>query len=151
MATSHEFTARLEWKQGGTGVAWGNHTVHLEGRPSLEVSAAPAYRGDPSRHNPEELLLAAVASCQMLTYLALASRKNIAVVAYRDQATATLAMVDGRMRIRAVALRPEIEIGPGASRVDAERLVESAHQGCFIANSVSCAVDIAATVTQAPA
>ncbi|MBM4267771.1 MAG: OsmC family peroxiredoxin [Deltaproteobacteria bacterium] len=147
MATSHEFTARLDWQQGGEGVAWGNHVVQLDGRPSFEVSAAPAYRGDPSRLNPEELFLVAIASCQMLTFLSLASRKGVSVRTYHDEATATLALVDGRMRIRSVTLRPHIAIEPAMSNEEAQRLVESAHRGCFIANSVSCEVLIEPTIS----
>lgn len=140
MATTHEFHAHLAWQGGGQGVAWGNHRLEWEGRPPVEVSAAPQYKGDPARANPEELFLGAVASCQLLTYLALAPRAGVTVVAYEDRASATLALVDRKMRIAAVTLRPRITVAPGTDVAKARQLVDAAHDGCFIANSVNCPV-----------
>ena len=138
MAT-HRFTGRLAWKKGESGVSMGNHRVEFEGRPTLEVSAAPQYRGDPSKLNPEELFLASLASCQMLTYLALASRAGVELIAYEDQPEATLAIAERKMRVTEVVLRPRITIA-GGDEAKARSLVDSAHDGCFIANSVACPV-----------
>jgi organic hydroperoxide reductase OsmC/OhrA len=140
MATQHRFEARLTWRKGGEGVAAGNHRVELAGRPPLEMSAAPQYRGDPSRLNPEELFVAALASCQALTYLALAGRAGVDVLAYEDRAEGTLAIADKKMRMTEVVLRPRITVAPGTDEAKARDLVEAAHAGCFIANSVACAV-----------
>jgi organic hydroperoxide reductase OsmC/OhrA len=147
MATEHRFDARLVWRKGASGVAASNHHVHFEGRPSVELSAAPQYKGDPSRLNPEEIFLASLASCQMLTYLALAARAGIDVVAYDDAAEAKLAIVDRRMRIAQVTLRPRIALAPGQDAEKARALIDAAHTGCFIANSVSCTVEIAPEIT----
>ncbi len=141
MAT-HQFHARLAWRKGEAGVASGNHRVELENRPALEVSAAPQYRGDPSRVNPEELFLAAVASCQLLTYLALAQRAGIDVLAYDDAPEATLAIAEKKMRITEVRLRPRITLAAGADQAKARALVDAAHDGCFVANSVACRVAV---------
>ncbi len=140
MATAHEFTAHLEWRKGAGDLAWGNHRMSFAGRPSIEVSAAPQYRGDPARLNPEELFLASLASCQMLTYVSLAGRAGLEVLAYEDTPRATLAIADRKMRITEVLLRPRITLAAGQDQEKARALVESAHGGCFIANSVSCAV-----------
>jgi organic hydroperoxide reductase OsmC/OhrA len=150
VAKTHEFTGEVVWRKGGEGVARGNHTVTFAGRPALEVSAAPQYQGDPTRLNPEELFLAAVASCQMLTYLALAPRTNVDVLSYEDRPTATLAIVDRKMRIQAVLLRPRITIG-SQDESAALDLVEKAHEGCFVANSVSCEVRVEPTVVRSGA
>ena len=99
MATQHSFRARLVWSKGGQGSELGNHRVEFGGRPALEISAAPQYRGDPSKLNPEELFLASLASCQMLSYLALASRAGIEVLAYEDGAEATLAIAERAGRL----------------------------------------------------
>jgi organic hydroperoxide reductase OsmC/OhrA len=139
---THTFRAHVEWRAGGEGVAAGTHRVTFEGRPPLEVSAAPQYKGDPSRVNPEELFLASLASCQLLTYLALASRAGIGVVGYEDRPEATLAMKDRRMRVTEVLLRPRITIVAGSDAAKAGQLVAAAHDGCFIANSVACEVRI---------
>lgn len=146
MGTEHRFDARVSWRKGATGVAAASHLVHFEGRPSIEVSAAPQYRGDASRINPEELFLASLASCQMLSYLAFAGRAGIDVVAYEDAAQAKLAIVDRRMRVAAIALRPRITLAPGQDAAKARGLVESAHASCFIANSVACPVEVEAEI-----
>jgi organic hydroperoxide reductase OsmC/OhrA len=140
MATQHSFHASLSWKKGGTGLTLGNHRVEFEGRPALEVSAAPQYRGDPTKLNPEELFLASLASCQMLTYLGLANRAGVDVLAYEDRADATLAIADRKMRITEVVLRPRITIAASSDPAQARALVEAAHGGCFVANSVGCTV-----------
>jgi organic hydroperoxide reductase OsmC/OhrA len=140
MATKQQFHAHLTWKKGREGVEVGNHRVEFEGRSAVEVSAAAQYHGDPSKLNPEELFLASLASCQMLTYLALASRAGSDVLAYEDGADATLAIADRKMRITEVVLRPRITISGSADEAKARSLVEAAHDGCFIANSVACTV-----------
>jgi len=140
MATKHSFHAHLVWKKGGEGGNAQNHRVEFENRTALEVSAAAQYRGDPTKLNPEELFLASLASCQMLTYVALAARAGIDVIAYEDRPEATLTMADRRMRITEVVLRPSITLAAGSDEAKARAMVESAHQGCFIANSVACAV-----------
>jgi organic hydroperoxide reductase OsmC/OhrA len=140
MAAIHQFEGQLTWRKGGSGVTTGNHSVTFAGRPALALSAAPQYRGDPARLNPEELFVAAVASCQALTYLALASRAGLDVLAYDDHPTGTLAMADKRMRITEVVLRPRVVVAAGSDEAKARALVEAAHEGCFIANSVACAV-----------
>jgi organic hydroperoxide reductase OsmC/OhrA len=150
MARTHEFTGELVWKKGADGVARSNHTVTFGGRPPFEVSAAPQYQGDPTRLNPEELFLTAIASCQLLTYLALAPRSQVDVVRYEDRATAVLAIVDRKMRIQTVILRPRITID-GADEAAALDLVEKAHDGCFIANSVACEIQVEPTVVRSGA
>ena len=115
----------------------------------LPMSSAPGFSGDPARMNPEQLLVGAVSACQALTFLALAARKQVAVVGYEDDAEGTLEMVDGKLRISRVVLRPRIALegvpdDAGAadmlSRVRV--LVDRAHQACFIANSVLARIDI---------
>jgi organic hydroperoxide reductase OsmC/OhrA len=139
---THSYEARVTWQTGGEGVAAGNHRVEFEGRPAVEVSAAPQYRGDPTRLNPEELFVAALASCQLLTYLALARGAGVAVRRYEDRAVGTLAIADRKMRMTEVLLRPRITVGAGSDEGKARELVDKAHDGCFIANSVTCAIRV---------
>lgn len=154
---THHFTAHLTWRSAGrsagrpgaTGPAAGTHQVAFEGRPPVEVSAAPQYRGDPSRLNPEELFVAAIASCQLLTYLALALRAGVTVLAYEDRPQGTLAIADRKMRMTEVLLRPAITVAADTDPAKARELVEAAHDGCFIANSVACAVRVEPTITLA--
>src|SRR4029453_7052829 len=95
---------------------------------------------DPTKLNPEELFLASLVSCQMLTYLVLASRAGVGVSAYEDRAEATLTMADRGMRITEGVLHPRITIAAQADENKPRALVDAAHEGCFIANSVPCAV-----------
>jgi organic hydroperoxide reductase OsmC/OhrA len=138
MPTKHSFRAHLVWSKRPDGA--GTHRVEFENRPALEVSAAPQYRGDPTKLNPEELFLASLVSCQMLTYLALAARAGVSVSAYEDRAEATLTIAERRMRITEVVLHPRITVAPTADENKALALVDAAHEGCFIANSVACEV-----------
>jgi organic hydroperoxide reductase OsmC/OhrA len=139
---THTYEARLTWLAGGEGITAGNHRLEFDGRPGVEVSAAPQYRGDPMRLNPEELFVAALASCQLLTYLALARGAGVTVRRYEDRATGTLAMADRKMRMTEVLLHPCITVAAGSDEGTARSLVDKAHDGCFIANSVACAVRI---------
>jgi organic hydroperoxide reductase OsmC/OhrA len=141
------FVSHLEWsgsQQGPTrdpATFSRNLDVTLGGL-NLPMSSAPGYRGDPQRFNPEQLFVAALSACQALTYLYLAARSGIAVVNYTDQAEGRLSLVDGRMRMGAVTLRPRIVLERDHDREQALALVDQAHQGCFIGNSVSTPVRI---------
>jgi organic hydroperoxide reductase OsmC/OhrA len=105
--------------------------------PPLAMSSAPAFRGDGSRVNPEVLLVSALSSCQALTYLFLAARAGVAVTAYADDAEGHLGIVDGKMRVSRVTLRPSITLAANADQAKAEALIEKAHDQCFIASSVT--------------
>jgi organic hydroperoxide reductase OsmC/OhrA len=111
----------------------------------MHSSAAAEFRGNAALPNPEELLVAALANCHMLTFLALAARKGIVVDRYEDRAEGTLATnSEGRMSVTVVELHPKVTFGPGAT-VDGETLKELHHQshlGCFIAASVKTSVTV---------
>lgn len=148
------FTCHLDW----TGAAAGptldaarfsrDLTVSFEAGvngaapPPIAMSAAPGFKGDGSRLNPEVLLVSSLSSCQALTYLFLAARAGVAVTAYRDDAEGHLGIVDGRMRVSRVTLRPEVTLAPDADQARAEALIEKAHEQCFISSSVTTRVTI---------
>lgn len=114
------------------------HVWRFEGGAEVAASAAPAYRGDPSLVDPEEAFVASLASCHLLTFLAIAARDGLVVEAYDDDAEGTLAKnEEGRLAMTRVVLRPRIRFGgeaPGADVLD--RMHAKAHAECFIANSV---------------
>ena len=107
------------------------------------MSSAPGFRGDPSRANPEQLFVAALSACQALTYLFLAAKNGIRVAGYTDDAGGRLGVVDGRMRMARVTLRPRILLEPGSDETRALELAAEAHRNCFIGNSVSTPVEVA--------
>lgn len=144
--SAHRFKHTLTWTgadQGSTKDLRSysrNYEIRYEDRPAIAGSAAPAFRGDTSRVNPEELFLGSISACQMLTYLALAAKAGIEVTAYEDTGEAELGPVDGNWKITKIILRPRITISTGNS-AEAREIVEKAHEGCFIARSVSCPVE----------
>lgn len=122
-----------------------DHTVWLENGHTLLNSSAPAYFGNPQASNPETLLLAALASCHMLTFLAVASKRGYTVIDYADRAIGVLGKnADGRSAITHCTLNPRIaftgEKQPTAE--DLEKLHDSAHRNCFIANTLGCTITI---------
>jgi organic hydroperoxide reductase OsmC/OhrA len=137
---THRFEGLLTWRPGAVGPAAGTHRIEFAGRPALELSGAPQYGGDATKLNPEELLVASLASCQLLTYLALATRAGLQVLTYDDAPVGTLAMVDKKMRIAEILLRPRVTVAAGGDVEAARVLVERAHDHCFIGNSLACAV-----------
>ena len=144
------FIAHLEWTGAAKGPTRDPATFSRDLNVSVDamtlpMSSAPSYRGDPSRANPEQLFVASLSSCQALTYLFLAAKNGVAVVGYTDDAEGRLGVVDGRIRMSRVMLRPRITLEAGANETRARELVAKAHEGCFVANSVSAPVEVAPT------
>lgn len=115
------------------------HEVRFGGGQILAFSSAPEFRGDTERVNPEEALVAALSTCHMLTFLAIASRKRFVVDSYDDAAVGVMTKNEqGRLWVSKVTLRPEVRFG-GEKQPSAEEIAamhHSAHENCFIANSV---------------
>jgi organic hydroperoxide reductase OsmC/OhrA len=153
MAKEHSFAARLTWSgaaKGPTRTYSGysrDYVVEIEGKPPLEGSSAPAFRGDPARHNPEDLLVAALSGCHLLWYLNLCADAGIEVVGYVDEASGTVARKDGMVRFTEVTLRPRVTIAAGDPE-QAKALHAQAHAECFIANSVNFPVRHEAVIEQ---
>jgi organic hydroperoxide reductase OsmC/OhrA len=152
----HVFPCRLVWtgsERGGTTSYAGysrTYRVDFVGKPSIAGSAAPAFRGDPALHNPEDLLVAALSACHALTYLAVAAKAGVVVVGYEDDAVGTMAPVGGVMKFVEVKLKPKVIVAAGSDVAKAVALHEQAHGGCFVANSVNFPVTNEPSVTVAP-
>lgn len=151
---THEYAAALTWTGNhGNGTAqyddYGREfSVRMQGKPELLGSADPGFRGDASRHNPEDLLLVAISSCHMLSYLALCARHRISVLAYADDATATMALsADGSGRFTSATLHPRVVVQDASQVERAMALHERAHALCFIANSCNFPIAHAASVS----
>jgi len=140
----HHYAVETEWTGNrGTGTsgyaAFGReHVIHMAGKPDIAGSSDPAFRGDPARHNPEDLLVASLSSCHMLWYLALCAKAGIVVTAYVDSAKGTMVEeADGGGRFTEVTLRPRVTVTAGADLAVARKLHDDAHHLCFIARSVN--------------
>lgn len=107
------------------------------GKPDLPASADPAFRGDAARWNPEELLLAALAECHLLSYLHSAVRHGVVVVAYEDTPVGTMEQVGQGGRFTEVLLRPRVTVADPATVETAQEIHAEAGANCFIAASVS--------------
>ncbi len=129
-----------------------DHEVHAEGRPPLPGSSDPAFRGDPSRYNPEQLLVASLSQCHMLWYLHLCSTSGVVVTDYRDAAEGVMAEERGGSgRFVEVVLRPRVTVERPEMVELAERLHGDASRMCFIANSMAFPVRHEPVVTAEPA
>ncbi len=152
---THSYATHVEWTGNrGTGTssygAYGReHVIRMDGKPDIMGSADAAFRGNADRHNPEDMLVAAVSTCHMLWYLHLAAEAGVVVVGYTDAARG--AMVEDAVRggyFTEIVLRPMVTITAGDAAA-AEHLHEAAHAKCYIANSVNFPVRCIPQVRQA--
>src|ERR1700675_3859114 len=148
--TVHEYRARCSWS-GSTAAGYDSysraHTLECPPAPTpLAMSGDPAFLGDPNRLNPEQLLLAAAVSCQLLSFLAVAARARIDVHGYQDDAEAEMPEDLNPMRITAIRLRPRITVAAGTDPEKVRKLVALAHEQCFVANSLNSEIDVLATI-----
>ena len=154
MHGEHTYKTLLVWEgnQGdgtstyqGYGRRW---RVRIDGKADLVGSADPAFRGEPDKHNPEDLLVVSLSACHMLSYLALCARNRVSVVSYRDEATGIMKTTpDGGGRFESVTLHPKVEISDPSMVDRAMQLHEKAHSTCFVASSVNFPVHHDAAVT----
>lgn len=121
--------------------------VDMSGKPPIPGSADPAFRGDPQRWNPEELLVVSLSQCHMLWYLALCAKAGIVVTAYSDRPEGTMSEnAEGSGVFTNATLRPQVTITDPERVGEATELHHEAHRMCFIANSVNFPVTAEPTV-----
>lgn len=154
-AATHTYRTTLHW-EGTTGVGYQHYdrTHRLSAEPAetgLTLASDPAFLGDPALLNPEQLLVAAASSCQLLSFLAVAAGARLDVVSYRDTTDAVMPEADLPVRITRIDIRPEAVLADtDRARPTTERLLhltEVAHQQCFIANSLTSDVVVTPTFT----
>jgi len=150
----HRYHASLAWTgaRDGATTSYQSYSREYEfwcgDKPHVRGSSDPHFRGDPTLYNPEELLVVALSSCHLLSYLADCARAGIHVIAYDDEASGTMAMRDGKLRFVDVLLRPRVTVARGTDLERAHALHESAHDACFIAASVNFPVRCEGRVTE---
>lgn len=144
MAKQHHYTAAVRWTGNlGTGTSgyknYGrDHEISAPGKPVIFGSSDPTFRGDASRYNPEEMLVASLSTCHMLWYLHLSAVNKVVVLDYEDNATGIMEeAADGGGRFTGVTLRPVITVTRDSDIEVAKHLHHEAHEKCFIANSVN--------------
>ncbi len=139
----HRYRVDVEWTGnlgGGTDSYRGyerSHDICVPGKPVLAGSSDAAFRGDASRHNPEDLLVAALSACHMLAYLHLAATAKVVVTGYTDTAEGMMETDADGGRFVEVVLRPVVTISATSDAAKAAALHADAHHACFIASSVN--------------
>jgi organic hydroperoxide reductase OsmC/OhrA len=153
----HSYPIRMRWT-GNTGRGTADYRAYeraheyvVDGKPVIPGSSDPAFRGDRTRYNPEELLVMALSSCHMLWYLHFCADQKIVVVDYVDDAIGT--MVEDAERggfFTEVILRPSVTLANGSDAALAQSLHERAHHFCFVANSVNFPVRCEGMIVHRP-
>ena len=139
----HRYSANVEWiGNRGTGTdGYRNysreHVIRIEGKPDIAGSSDPAFRGDAARHNPEDMLVAALSTCHMLAYLHVATLAGVVVTAYTDTAEGTLVTAGNGGHFTEVVLRPVVTVTAASDPAKAHAAHDDAHHACFIAASVN--------------
>jgi len=142
-AREHSYEVRVDWcgdRGPGTSAyrAYSrDHRIAVGTRVPIPGSSDAVFRGDPQRYNPEELLVAALSACHMLSYLHLCADAGVVVRSYSDQALGVMREDGGGGRFQQVTLQPRVGVDPGADAALALALHERAHANCFIASSVN--------------
>ena len=156
MSKSHHYDLKLRW----TGAAMGptasyagysrEYRIEIPGKPPITGSADPTFRGDPALANPEDMLVAALSACHMLSYLAVCALGKIKVISYEDAASGTMSEIGPqRSAFTEVVLRPRVVISADSDPAKAKALHDQAHKICFIANSVNFSVRHEPEISQA--
>ncbi len=150
---THTYTVAVAWS-GNLGAGTStykayarDHVIGAPGKPDIPGSSDAAFRGDATRYNPEEMLVAAISTCHMLWYLHLAADAGIVVTAYTDAPAGT--MVEDPERggyFTSVTLHPSVTIAPGCDAEAAHGLHARAHHFCYIANSLNFPVACRPTI-----
>jgi organic hydroperoxide reductase OsmC/OhrA len=154
---THKYEVQVAWAgNNGTGTSSYRgysraHIIAANGKTLIEGSSDPSFRGDPTRWNPEELLLASLSACHKLWYLGLCAEAGIVVVAYEDNAQGTMVEEsDGAGQFTSVILRPKVILASGSEIVKAQTLHKIAHEKCFIARSVNFPVSHVPEISVSP-
>ena len=143
MAKKHQYHLTIRWTGNkGDGTTHyrayeRSHSILAAGKTEILASSDPAFRGDATKYNPEELLVASLAGCHMLWYLHLCAEADIVVIAYEDRATGIMQETDdGGGYFEEVTLYPHVHISNMEKLEQAQALHDQANRRCFIANSV---------------
>jgi organic hydroperoxide reductase OsmC/OhrA len=120
-----------------------DHTVTFGGGASVDASSAPQFKGTAALPNPEEMLVAALSNCHMLTFLAIAAKKRLVLDAYEDDAVGVMTKNEkGKLYVSRVVLRPKVRFQTPVSAEVIAEIHHHSHQECFIANSVLTQVEV---------
>ena len=144
MDSPHEYRVTATWEGGRRGKVWADGIV-----PIIEFSTPPEFKGDPGHWTPEHFLVAAVASCYIATFYALAGLSKMEFLGLELSAEGRLGRPEGKLRFTEIVLKPTLNITQHRDRELASRLLAKAHEGCLIARSIACPVHLEPLVRHA--
>ena len=153
MEKKHNYSLSVKWT-GNTGTGTSDyreyersHTIRISGKPEILASSDAPFRGDKTKPNPEDFLLASLSSCHMLWYLHVCADAGVVVTDYSDEATGVLLIPEqGPGHFAEVTLHPAVTVSDNSMIEKAEALHTKAHELCFMANSVNFPVHHRASV-----
>ncbi len=125
-------------------VSWGSGRRGLLSAPEhakVEVGSPPAFKGAPDVWCPEDLLIGGLNTCLMLTFLTMAQRQNLRVLAYESNAQGTLEHSEGKYRVTKVRVRPVVSLAEAIDPAISEQLVQETVTSCIITNSITATVE----------
>jgi peroxiredoxin-like protein len=137
---SYRYATSLRWtgeRKGGMSVA---------GKPPVEVATPPEFKGHAGVWSPEDLFVAAVNSCLMTTFLALAERSGLGFEKYESEAEGLLELVDGKFVFTKVVVRPRVTLKAGEDRARAEEILHKSESHCIVSNSIRTPVTLEPTI-----
>ena len=138
---AHQYPLTLAWSGNTLEDPYSRNAVaNAGGKIAIPVSSAAEYAGSAQRWNPEDLLGTALATCHMLTFLALCAKAKVKVTRYEDNAMSVLDTVEKITSVTEIHLNPCIRVAPGTSKAKVEDLFQKAHKYCFVANSIKSKV-----------
>jgi organic hydroperoxide reductase OsmC/OhrA len=130
------YQTNVLWKSGRRAV------IFSAGKPAIEVSSPPEFRGEAGFWTPEDMFVASVNLCTLTTFLAYAQHKGLELVGYESAAEGVLENVEGKYRFTEVVLHPHVTVRSQEDIARARELMESAHKGCLVSNSLTTAVKV---------
>jgi peroxiredoxin-like protein len=133
---SFRYETHVTWNEARKGV------IFADGKPSVEISSPPEFKGKAGLWSPEDLFVSALNTCIMLTFLAFAERKGLDLKGYESSAEALLEYKDGNYRFTEATIRPRVEVKSQDEFELARRVMEQAHANCFLSNSITASVKI---------
>lgn len=150
MSIEHKYNLKVTWTgNSGTGTSGyteyeRSHLIEAEGKPTLLASSDTPFRGDKSKYNPEDFLVASISTCHMLWFLHLSADAGIIVTEYIDEPQGILKIgnVGEVSKFSIVTLHPKVKISDSSRIEEANALHHEAHKKCFISNSVNFPVEI---------
>jgi peroxiredoxin-like protein len=136
----YTYHTSVKWTEQRKGV------ISSAGKPDIQVATPPEFKGHDGIWSPEDLFVASVNTCVMMTFLAMAERAGLAFTSYESAAEGKLELVEGKLQFTAITLKPAITLPAHADAAKAKELMEKAEANCLVSNSIKARVSLEATI-----